>query len=148
MIYLVDTNILLPFVDSANLSHSIVRSAARQLRANGHQLHTTLQNFAEFWNVSTRDAGRRGGFGRTPLQTDLLLHELELLFPLLLDSPGVYPEWRRLVVNYSVSGVQVHDARLVAAMIVHGVTHILTFNTRDFTRYEPAGIIAIDPAAV
>lgn len=34
------------------------------------------------------------------------------------------PEWRRLVVNYGVSGVQVHDARLVATMLVHDVTHI------------------------
>ena len=50
--------------------------------------------------------------------------------------------------KYRVSGVQVHDARLVAAMIVHDVTHILTFNTQDFTRYAPDGIIAIDPATV
>ena len=54
------------------------------------------------------------------------------------------PEWRRLVVNYGVSGVQVHDARLVATMLVHDVTHILTFNTQDFIRYRPEGIIAID----
>jgi hypothetical protein len=31
-------------------------------------------------------------------------------------------------------GVQVHDARLVAAMKVHGVTRILTINIRDFSR--------------
>lgn len=148
MIYLVDTNILLPFVDRANLSHSIVRSAARQLRANGHQLQTTSQNFAEFWNVSTRPARHRGGFGRTPLQTDQLLHELEPLFPLLPDSLDVYREWRQLVVKYNVTGVQVHDARLVASMIAHNVTHVLTFNTKDFIRYEHEEIIAIDPATV
>jgi predicted nucleic acid-binding protein len=31
--------------------------------------------------------------------------------------------------------VQVHDARLVAAMRVHGVKRILTFNDKDFARY-------------
>jgi predicted nucleic acid-binding protein len=46
-----------------------------------------------------------------------------------------------------VSGVQVHDARLVAAMKTHGVTHILTFNVVDFQRYADEEIIAVDPLA-
>ena len=72
----------------------------------------------------------------------------ERLFSLLPDAPAIYPEWRRLVVDYSVSGVQVYDARLTAAMIVHHVTHILTFNTSDFARYAPEGIVAVDPTTV
>lgn len=27
-------------------------------------------------------------------------------------------------------------------------THILTFNTKDFARYAPEGIVAVDPTAV
>lgn len=42
---------------------------------------------------------------------------------------------RRLVIAHSVSGVQVHDARLAAAMKIHAVTHLLTLNPADFTRY-------------
>ncbi len=60
---------------------------------------------------------------------------------LLPDSESTYREWRRLIVEYSVSGVQVHDARLVAAMHVHGVSHLLTLNTGDFSRYP--GVTAI-----
>ena len=59
--------------------------------------------------------------------------------------PTMYTEWRRLVLTFNVSGVQVHDARLVAAMKEHGVTHILTLNTTDFMRYGSEGIVAIDP---
>ena len=70
------------------------------------------------------------------------------LFPLLPDLPTLYAEWRRLVVTYGVSGVQVHDARLVAAILSHGATHILTFNTADFARYAPEGIVAVDPKTV
>jgi predicted nucleic acid-binding protein len=44
-----------------------------------------------------------------------------------------------------VIGGQVYDARLVAAMIMHGVRRILTFNTGDFARY---GIEVIHPSAV
>jgi hypothetical protein len=52
------------------------------------------------------------------------------------------------VLMFRVSGVQVHDARLVAAMKIHRVSHILTFNTDDFVRYAPEGITAVDPATV
>ena len=47
------------------------------------------------------------------------------------------------MVAHAVSGVQVHDARLVAAMHVHAVTHLLTLNDRDFTRYPD--ITAVNP---
>jgi predicted nucleic acid-binding protein len=51
-------------------------------------------------------------------------------------------------VQFGVSGVAVHDARLVATMLVHNVTHILTFNTSDFARYASEGVVAVDPNSV
>jgi predicted nucleic acid-binding protein len=57
------------------------------------------------------------------------------------ESPEVYQEWKRLVVANNVSGVQVHDARLVAAMSVHAIKRILTFNVDDFARYTDVEII-------
>ena len=147
MVYLIDTNVLLGFSFSADPHHRIVRDVVRELLANGHQLQTTSQNFAEFWNVSTRPTNRNG-FGHTPSEANIILQDLEFLFRLLPDLPSAYSEWRRLVVDYGVSGVQVHDARLVALMIAHDVTHILTFDTADFARYVPEGIIAVDPATV
>ncbi len=147
MSYLIDTNILLGFSYPADPRYQIVRPATRELLANGDQLKATSQNFAEFWNVSTRLADRNG-FGQAPLETVPLLQELEQLFPLLPDSSGVYPVWKRLVIDYEVLGAKVHDARLAAAMIFHGVKHILTFNTKDFTRYASEGITAIAPITV
>ncbi len=147
MIYLADTNVLLRIVHRTDVRHSIAQAAVHKLGTKGHQLQTTSQNFAEFWNASTRPT-ERNGFGLTRDETDTLLGELEQSFPLLPDSPEVYPIWRRLVVDYDVSGVQVHDARLAASMVAHNVTRILTFNVTDFDRYDPEGIIAVDPAAV
>jgi hypothetical protein len=81
----------------------------------------------------------------------------------LEDNKAVHLEWRKLVVVYSVSGAQVHDARLVAAMHVHhvaqylfdetpsvrerpGAGQLLTFNVRDFLRYS--GIKPVHPQIV
>jgi predicted nucleic acid-binding protein len=144
VVYLTDTNVLLRFADRPHPLHPTVRAAVRKLRADGHRLRATPQNFVEFWNVATRPV-EKNGFGLVPADTERLLRLVERLFPLLPDSPAVYPEWRRLVISFGVSGVQVHDARLVAAMIVHSMTHILTFNTADFVRYTTVGIVAVDP---
>ena len=147
MIYLVDTNVLLRFADRAHALHATIRTAVRTLRTGGHRLCATPQNFVEFWNVTTRPT-ERNGFGLVPATADRLLRLVEQLFPLLPDSPAAYTEWRRLVVALGVSGVQVHDARIVAAMSVHAVTHILTFNTVDFVRYSTRGIVAVHPTNV
>ncbi|MBN3871336.1 type II toxin-antitoxin system VapC family toxin [Nostoc sp. JL33] len=147
MVYLIDTNILLRFVDRTHPLHPIIRTAIRKLRHDGHTLQITVQNCVEFWNVATRPA-TKNGFGLTPTDADWLLRLIERLFPLLPDMPTIYPEWRKLVVTFSVSGVQVHDARLVANMKANSVTHILTFNTKDFIRYASEGIVAVDPTTV
>ena len=97
--------------------------------------------------MATRPAARNG-FGLTPAEAEWQLRLAERVFPLLADSPAVYPEWRRLVVAYGVSGVKVHDARLVAFMRVHNGHRILTLNTADFTRYTPEGVVAVDPRTV
>jgi predicted nucleic acid-binding protein len=60
---------------------------------------------------------------------------LESFLSILEESIDVYAEWKRLVVAHGVSGVQVHDARIVAAMNVYGVTELLTFNVQDFRRF-------------
>lgn len=91
MISLTDTNFLLRFSYQTDLRHRIVRLAARKLRAAGHQLQAVSQNFAEFWNASTRPIDRNG-FGLTPLGADRHLRRIEQLFPLLPDSPAVYSE--------------------------------------------------------
>jgi predicted nucleic acid-binding protein len=63
MRYLLDTGILLRLSHRTDPAHHVVRDALRTLRDNGHQFVTTRQNMAKFWNVCTRPADARGGFG-------------------------------------------------------------------------------------
>jgi predicted nucleic acid-binding protein len=145
MAFLIDTNILLRSVDVNHPMYSDATNAMRILRARGEILHLTPQNMIEFWNVYTRPL-ERNGLGRSASDADAQLSQLEVLFTLLPDEPAIYPRWRSLVASYGVIGVNVHDAKLVAAMLVHGVSHILTFNIRDFRRYTE--IIAVNPSDV
>ena len=61
---------------------------------------------------------------------------LKQLFTFLPDTDAVYGHFRDLVVNHTVSGVKVHDPKIVAAMKSHNVESLLTFNKEDFKRYS------------
>ena len=141
-LYLADSNILLRLVNDNHPEFPLVRGAIRALTLKGMTPAYTLQNMTEFWNASTRPK-ERNGFGLTVEETERNAQDIESGFTFLADTEAVYREWRRIVVQYSVSGVQVHDARLAAAMYAHGISEILTLNGVDFARF--AGIHVIAP---
>lgn len=132
--YLIDSNILIRWVKPDATDYSLLNQVIETLLQRGDLLFYTSQNLAEFWNACTRPV-ERNGFGLTSEETDARATLIEGALQILPDLPEVHLVWRRLIVRYRVSGVQVHDARLVASMIVHGVRRILTFNDRDFSRY-------------
>lgn len=143
--FLLDTNVLLRYIDHNHGLYALINSVINALFEELSVLYITPQNCIEFWNVATRPI-ERNGFGLSTTQAHSALDMIEKIFRLLPDSTSVYTEWRQLVTTFGVSGVQVHDARLVATMRVHHISHILTLNTKDFTRYHTAGITAIDPS--
>lgn len=134
MPFLLDTNILLRCIDTEHPMNADAVNAIAVLRSRGEPFYMVPQNLIEFWNVCTRPI-ERNGLGRTVEQAEAEINRLKAFFPLLSDTEMIYPEWEQLVVTHRVMGVNVHDARLVAAMLVHGLTHILTFNISDFARY-------------
>ena len=146
MPYLLDTNILLRVRHRQAPEYQSVRNALRVLVGRGEELYFTSQNLVELWNVCTRPSTARGGFGLTIAETDRRARLLERILNFLPDTAAIHTEWRQIVVVQGITGVQVHDARLVAAMKVHGITKLLTLNTADFARYS--GITAAHPQDV
>ena len=145
MNYLADTNILLRLIQILSLHHAEAKTAVDKLLKRGDTLFITLQNVSEFWNVCTRPLDKNG-LGLSIAQTDSELLIIEQVFDILPDKIEVYRNWRELVVNYLVSGIQVHDAKIVAAMKAHNIQNLLTFNAKDFKRYTD--IKAIEPKDV
>ena len=139
--YLVDTNVLLRLCKADDPQHGLVRAALDRLFSVGATLCYTSQNLAEFWNVCTRPVGRNG-LGLSTMETDRRARAIESVMDLLPDGESVHREWRRLVVVYEVRGVQVHDAHLAAAMLVHGIQCVLTMDESDFRRF---GVTAVHP---
>lgn len=139
---LVDTNILLRMTRRSDPQHQLIDGALTQLANQGTILHYTHQNIAELWNAMTRPIDRNG-FGLTVADAEREVDAIEAGMIFLPDNSAVYREWRRIVVQHGVLGVQVHDAHLAAAMYVHRVSHILTLNVSDFSRFS--GLITVHP---
>jgi predicted nucleic acid-binding protein len=140
MPHLADTNLLLRGVETGHAMQTPALEALAGLVRSGETVYITPQNLYEFWVVATRPA-ERNGLGMTAVEAEAELARLEAQFPLLPDIPAVYREWRRLVTTYGVVGVRAHDTRLVASMLAHGITHVLTFNVSDFARYAEITVV-------
>lgn len=119
------------------------------LHRRGEVLHVTAQNLLEFRNFATRPIAANG-LGLVPVVAAAIAAAFEAAFPLLEETPAIYPAWRALADILAVTGKQVHDARLVSVCHVHRISHLLTFNVGHFTRLAaaPPGIVVIDAANV
>jgi hypothetical protein len=111
-----------------------------------------LRILYESWVVCTRPKNVNG-LGKTAAEAMSELVNLRALFYWLDDIPPVYGVWEHLVSSIPIIGKNGHDARFVAAMMVHGLSHLLTFNTHDFRQFPaitavaPVDVLASGPAA-
>jgi predicted nucleic acid-binding protein len=139
--YVVDTNVLLRAADATSAQHDAAIVAISTISARDENLFLAPQVLMELWSVATRPI-EVNGFGWTVEQARTKIIQLLREFPLLPETSPIFDEWLRLVTSRRVVGKKAHDARLVALMKVHNITHLLTFNTRDFQGYS---ITAVSP---
>jgi predicted nucleic acid-binding protein len=142
---LVDTSVLVRTLQPHHSLYPLADGAISKLRMEQRRLHLVPQNFVELWVVATRPTSQNGlGMPVSEVVTELA--RLKSFFTVLPENDEIYPAWEHLVVEYQVAGKPAHDARLVAAMLVHGIADILTFDKTGFTRYT--AINAVHPVDV
>jgi len=149
MAYLIDTSILARLANTADSQYAMADRAVVQLHQRGELLHITPQNLIEFRNLATRPKAVNG-LGVSAVEAEAKAAVFEATFPLLAETPDIFPAWKALVGALGVIGKQVHDARLVAVCHMHAVTHLLTFNVSHFipmAGFGP-GVVVVDPATV
>ena len=149
MAVLVDTSVLARLANTADALHATATRAVVELHRRGEVLHVTAQNLIEFRVVATRPVAVNG-LALTVTAAESQATVFEAVFPLLAETPDIYPAWKALATGLGVLGKQSHDARLVAICHIHRVSHLLTFNVVHFTRLAafPPGITVLDPGSV
>jgi predicted nucleic acid-binding protein len=146
---LLDTSVLVRLANVADKSFAAADHAIHELHRRGETLHVTPQNFVEFHNVATRPASVNG-LGLSHAEALAKAAKFEAVFSLVAETGDIFPAWKSLVAASGVIGKRVHDARLVAVCIVHGLTQILTFNDSHFRplSVHAPGINVLHPASV
>ena len=119
----------------------------RKLLDEGEQLTVTVQNMAEFWNVATRSL-EHNGQGLSIEQVGRRVTIIKRFCEVVAEDTVSYEHWKRIVESFGVSGVKVHDARLVSVMLRFGLTRVLTLNYGDFRRYVAEGIDVVMPESL
>ncbi|HMO16321.1 MAG TPA: hypothetical protein PKD64_19245 [Pirellulaceae bacterium] len=142
---LIDTNLLVRFSDPNDQQHGIAVQALDRLAQQNHELQLIPQIIYEYWVVATRPV-QNNGLGFSTPQANSFIEDMISLFPLLSDERLKFKAWMQLVLACDVQGKRAHDARLVAAMQRHSISHLLTFNGQDFARYT--GISVLTPEQV
>ncbi len=140
-----DTNILLRLFDAAAPEHRIVRRAVEALEAHGETQVIGLQVLVEAWVVATRPV-ERNGLGWPIGAAMTLMEAARSRFGVLVEDEGTADRWTQIVAGGGITGKRAHDARIVALMLSHGVSQILTLNGADFAGI--AGVVVLEPQAV
>ena len=141
MSILVDTNVLSRIAEPHHRQNAAAAGAVHRLLTEGKVINIVPQNAYEFWVVATRPVSSNG-LGMTTADANAFLDQLFRIVKLLPETPDIFPEWQKLVNAVDCKGKSAHDARLVAAMRVHGISEIITFNRADFVRYPGITITA------
>src|SRR5580700_9915789 len=118
-----DTNILARLAQASHPQYATALAALHQLESAGHTPCIVPQNLFEFWAVATRPVAGNG-LGLAVAEAKTEFDKLKRSFLLLADPLALLDEWERLVVNHDCKGKSAHDARIVAAMNVHGVRQL------------------------
>jgi len=132
----VDTNVLVYLDQAASVFHAPARAAIGRLEREGAALWISRQVLREYMVTVTRP-NPAGVPPMTRTEAVMAVEGFLTAFAIAEDGPPATANLLKLIRSVPVAGKQVHDANIVATMLTHGVTRLLTFNGSDFRRFEP-----------
>jgi predicted nucleic acid-binding protein len=132
---MLDTNVLLAATDEGRAEHRDALKVVNDWAAGPTDLCTSGQVLREYLSVATRPTGQNGLGLNLP---DALgnVRAIRGRTTLLAEDSKVADRLLALLADVECRGKQVHDANLVATMLVHGVGIVVTMNLEDFSRFE------------
>jgi predicted nucleic acid-binding protein len=129
----VDTNVLVYASQKRSAFHARALASLQEARGERRALWISRQVLREYLATVTRPQRDQAPLPMAEAIADVQGFEQD--FNVAEDGPEVFAELRRLLTGVPIAGKQVHDANIVATMLAHGITRLLTFNAADFRRF-------------
>lgn len=133
---MIDTNIVLRALHPNLPDHLLCRRLILNARTLGEELWVSRQIIREYLVQVTRQSGMMV----TPLtgkEAARQVRLIERLFIVADETKAVTDKLMELVREYPTGGKQIHDANIVATMIVNDIHALMTLNEVDFRRFAP-----------
>jgi predicted nucleic acid-binding protein len=131
---MLDTNVLLAATDEGRAEHGRALAVVNDWPGQGTTLYASGQILREYLAVATRPADRNGlGLSQADALTNVRAFRGRV--SLLAEDGKVADRLLSLLDGIPAAGKQVHDANVVATMLVHGVDTVVTINLHDFARF-------------
>jgi len=131
--WFVDTNVLVYATDARSPFHHMARDMLKSARDKGVELCVNAQVIREYISAASRSVGES-----KPIPWSTILENcsrFQQMFTVLSEGQETVSRLRELLNTVPAAGKQVHDANIVATMLVYGVSVLLTHNAADFARY-------------
>ena len=142
---MVDANVLVFSCLPASPRHEAAVAALTAAEMSGAAICVSPQILRELLVQLTRRGPRSPGDPVAPAAAAGFVADLRPRLRLLPETEAVVDRLDGLLRTVGAEGESIHDANIVAAMLAHGVTRLLTHNVKDFDRYADAGLITISP---
>ena len=132
---MLDTNVLIAATDEGRSEHRDALTVLNDWAAGPTDLCTSGQVLREYLAVATRSPEHNGlGLNRPDALENVRAFRGRTT--LLAEDSKVADRLLGLLADVDCRGKQVHDANLVATMLVHGIGTVVTMNLEDFARFE------------
>ena len=132
---MLDTNVLIAATDEGRAEHREALTVVNDWAAGHTELCMSGQILREYLTVATRPA-EKNGLGQNVPDALGTVHAIRERTTLLAEDGKVADRLLSLLADVECRGKQVHDANVVATMLVHGVRAVVTMNLEDFARFE------------
>ena len=132
---MLDTNVLLAATDEGRAEHRDALKVLNDWAAAHTDLCTSGQVLREYLAVATRSR-EQNGLGLSLPGALGNVRAIRGRTTLLAEDSKVADRLLGLLADVECRGKQVHDANLVATMLVHGIGAVVTINLEDFARFE------------
>ena len=132
---MLDTNVLLAATDEGRAEHHGALTIMNEWAAGDTTLCTSGQILREYFAVATRPT-EHNGLGLKPADAVSNVRAIRERTAFLAEDARVADRLQGLLADVACKGKRVHDANVVATMLVHGVSTVVTMNVADFARFE------------
>jgi predicted nucleic acid-binding protein len=128
-----DTNVLLRTHFTTLPDHEIIATAIRAQLQNGSKLWISRQVIREFMVQATHPNALPHPLNSRQLEAEVRL--LRRLYTVADETDAVTTQLMALIKAFPTAGKQIHDANIVATILVNGVDTLLTINISDMKRF-------------